>query len=123
MPIFTPLQLAEEMTPVNRETCLNFIHFRNILKSHRSKCDDKIKQRLNSISSPKDQCQKFGENLKKAQESRMRNLKYCLKILNEESEKIVVLNDKKSKKGNYNENVLNKEVIHLINILSIFSFL
>lgn len=85
MPIPVPLQFIEEMPVVNRETCLNFIHFRNILKSHRSNCDDKIKQRLNSISNPKDQCMKFGENLRKAQESRMKNLKFCLQVLKEES--------------------------------------
>ena len=86
-----PLQLVEEMPQVNRETCLNFIHFRNILKSHRSKCDDKIKQRLSSISNLKEQCPKFGENLEKAQKSRLNNLKFCLQVLNEEqaSDKIL----------------------------------
>ncbi len=84
MPIPVPLQLIEEMPAVNRETCLNFIHFRNILKSHRSKCDDKIKQRLNSITNPKEQCKKFGENLWKAQQSRMKNLDFCLQVINEE---------------------------------------
>jgi len=86
MGISIPLQLAEEMSVVNRETCLNFVHFRNILKLHRSKCDDKIKQRLSSISNLKEQCPKFGENLKKAQESRMKNLKFCLQILKEQTE-------------------------------------
>lgn len=86
MAITIPLQLIEEMPIVNQETCLNFLHFRNILKSHRSKCDDKIKQRLSSISNLKEQCPKFGENLKKAQESRMRNLKFCLQVLKEQQQ-------------------------------------
>lgn len=85
MPLSVPLQLAEEMPIVNKETCLNFIHFRNILKAHRSACDDKIRQRLNSITNPKDQCKKFGENLKRAQATRMKNLKFCLNILKDES--------------------------------------
>jgi hypothetical protein len=86
MAISIPLQLVEEMPMVNEETCLNFVHFRNILKLHRSKCDDKIKQRLNSISNLKEQCPKFWGNLKKAQESRIKNLKFCLQILNEQPE-------------------------------------
>lgn len=90
MGISIPLQLADEMTVVNRETCLNFVYFRNILKFHRSKCDDKIKQRLSSISNLKDQCPKFGENLRKAQESRMKNLKFCMQVLKEQSESIEI---------------------------------
>ena len=87
-PIQIPLQLVEEMPQLNnKETCLNFLHFRDILKLHRSKCDDKIKQRLCSITNPKDQCLKFGINLKKAHESRMNNLKFCLLVLKEELER------------------------------------
>jgi len=85
MPIQIPLQLIDELPQLNnKETCLNFLHFRNSLKSHRSKCDDKIKQRLSSITNPKDQCPKFEGNLKKAHESRIHNLKFCLNVLKEE---------------------------------------
>lgn len=87
-PIQIPLQLIDEMPQLNnKETCLNFLHFRNSLKAHRSKCDDKIRQRLSSITNPKDQCPKFGANLKNAQESRMNNLKFCLNVLKEELER------------------------------------
>ncbi len=91
MPIPVPLKLADEMPAVNRETCVNFIHFRNILRAHRSKCDDKIKQRLSSITNLKEQCPKFWDNLKKAQESRLKNLKSCLQVLKEESNRNSVL--------------------------------
>lgn len=91
MPISVPLQLVDEMPTFNRETCLNFIHFRNILRAHRSKCDDKIKQRLSSITNLKEQCPKFWDNLKKAQESRLKNLKFCLQVLKEESNATSVL--------------------------------
>lgn len=83
MVLNVPLQLVEEMNTVSRETCLNFVHFRNSLKSHRAKCDDKIIQRLSSMTNLKDQCPKFAENLRRAQESRMKNLKFCISVLNE----------------------------------------
>lgn len=87
-PIKISLHLIDEMPQLNnKETCLNFLHFRNSLKAHRSKCDDKIGQRLNSITSPKDQCPKFAANLKKAHESRINNLKFCLNVLKEELDK------------------------------------
>lgn len=87
-PIQIPLQLIDEMPQItNKETCLNFLLFRNALKAHRSKCDDKIKQRLSSITNLKDQCPKFETNLKKAHESRINNLKFCLGVLKEELEK------------------------------------
>ena len=91
MPIFIPLQLVDEMPVFNRDTCLNFIHFRNILRAHRSKCDDKIKQRLGSISHLEEQCPKFWDNLKKAHESRLKNLKFCLQVLKEELNSDLVL--------------------------------
>lgn len=78
------LQLVEEMPEIKRETCLDFVHFRNVLKAHRSKCDDKIRQRLSSITNPNDQCKKFGDNLRRAQESRIKNLKLCINVLSEE---------------------------------------
>ena len=86
MVLNVPLQLVEEMNAVSRETCLNFVYFRNSLKSHRVKCDDRINQRLSSITNLKNQCPKFAENLRKAQESRMRNLKFCISVLNEFAE-------------------------------------
>ena len=87
-PIQIPLQLIDAMPQINnKETCLNFLYFRNSLKSHRSKCDDKIKQRLSSITNTKDQCPKFEANLKRAHESRINNLKFCLNVLKDESEK------------------------------------
>lgn len=82
MPLKPQLQLVGEMPRVDEETCLNFVHFRNILKAHRSLCDDKIRQRLSSISDPKEQCSKFLANLLSAQESRKRNLNFCLGVLN-----------------------------------------
>ena len=100
MPLLVPLQLTEEMPPVNKETCLNFIHFRNILKANRSKCDGKIKQRLSSITNPKEQCKKFENNLRSAQESRIKNLKFCLQVLKEGL--------------NASNSVLQKEVKHLL---------
>lgn len=75
------LQLVEEMAQVSEETCFNFVHFRNALKSHRFSCDDKIRQRLSSISDPKRQCPEFYANLVKAEDSRMRNLNFCINVL------------------------------------------
>lgn len=87
MPLQVPLQLVDEMPQISRETCLNFVLFRNLIKSHRSKCDDKIKQRLNSITDTKKQCQIFEDNLRRAHQSRLRNLKFCCAVLEEESQK------------------------------------
>lgn len=85
MAIGIPLQLAEEMTPVTREFCLDFIRFRNAIKAHRTKCDDNIKQRVASITNPPLQCPKFADNLKKAHMSRIKNLKSCIKVLENEA--------------------------------------
>lgn len=84
MQLSVPLQLVDEMPQVSRETCLNFVLFRMLMKSHRCKCDDKIPQRLSSITDSRKQCQIFEDNLKRAHESRIRNLNFCSSVLNEE---------------------------------------
>lgn len=114
MPIQIPLQLIEEIPQIKeKETCLNFLHFRNLLKSHRSKCDDKIKQRLSSISNPKVQCPIFEENLRKAHESRLRNLKFCLSVLKDELGKDETLEAR---------SILEKEVQFIEKIKSKFTY-
>lgn len=85
MAIEVPLRLAELMPPVNqRESCLQFVKFREAVKKHRAACDDNIRQRLASIQRPIEQCSKFAENLKRAQESRRANLRFCHAVLQEE---------------------------------------
>ncbi len=98
-----PLRLAEVMPPVNsRESCLQFVKFRETVKKHRSTCDDNIRQRLNSIQRPSQQCPKFAENLKRAQESRKANLTFCFKVVEDEYSKAADTTTK---------SVLKKEVI------------
>lgn len=80
-----PLRLAELMPPVReRASCLEFVKFRDALKRHRAGCDDNIRSRLTSLQKPTTQCPKFEDNLKRAQASRMANLKFCLGVLKEE---------------------------------------
>ena len=110
MPLSIPLQLVEEMPDISRETCLNFVLFRNLIKAHRSKCDDKIIQRLNSITDLRKQCQNFEDNLRRAHESRIRNLKFCSSVLDEELQKTVVID----------RNLIAKEVLRVFYILFIF---
>lgn len=84
-----PLRLAEVMPAVSkREFCLQFVKFRDAVKKHRAGCDDNIRQRLSSIQRPTQQCPKFAENLKRAQESRKANLQFCYNVIDEEISRV-----------------------------------
>lgn len=83
-----PLRLADIMQPVQEASCLDFVRFRTALRQHRARCDDNVRQRLASLTQPTQQCALFTDNLRRAQESRMRNLQTCLRVLGDEEERL-----------------------------------
>jgi hypothetical protein len=115
MGLETPLRLAPEMPLIAepQTNCLDFVRFRIALKQHRAVCDDNIRQRLASLTRPSDQCPKFADNLKRAQQSRLRNLKTCINVLNQRldsSDKIISPNSTEKQGTSLDVEILRKEV-------------